>query len=231
MKRRSVIALVTAGAVVVVAGVVVALAGPAFYRDVIVGAPDPTPTVAAGSTAGATVAPAEVQGDWQVSSGSYAGYRVNEVLNGTDVTVDGRTDQVTGEVTVDGESVTAASFTVDVASIATDQGSRDSYFRNTAMQTFRYPTATFTLTEPVVAASTPRLGAKQTVAATGELMLAGTTNPVSVSMDVVFDGEKAQVAGSIPITFADYGVEAPNLGFVKVENTGFVEFSLVLTKK
>lgn len=231
MKKRAVIAMTTVGAVIVV-GAVVAFAGPVFYRDVIVGAPDPTPTVvvsAAGSQA--TVSPTDVQGDWQVGDGSYAGYRVDEVLNGTDVTVDGRTDQVSGAVTVEGESVTAASFTVDVDSIATDQGSRDSYFRNTAMQTFRYPTATFTLTQPVAAASTPRLGEKQTVTATGDLMLRGTTRSVEATMDVVFDGTQAQVVGRIPITFADYGIDAPDLGFVKVEDAGFVEFSLVLTKK
>ncbi|WEG08761.1 YceI family protein [Microbacterium horticulturae] len=230
MKRRTAIALITAGAVVVV-GAVVALAGPVFYRDVIVGAPDPTPTVATGATAGATVEPAEVQGAWTVSDGSYAGYRVDEVLNGTDVTVDGRTEKVTGTVTIDDAAVTAASFTVDVDSIATDQGSRDSYFRNTALQTFRYPTATFTLTKPVAAASSPQVGVKQTVTATGELTLHGQTRTVSVPMDLLFDGETAQVAGSIPITFADYGVQAPNLGFVKVEDHGFVEFSLVLTEK
>ncbi len=35
----------------------------------------------------------------------------------------------------------------------------------------------------------------------------------------------------IPITFADFGVEAPSLGFVKVEPQGFVEFELNLTKQ
>ncbi len=230
MSKRTVVALVTVGAVVVVAATV-AFAGPAFYRDVVVGAPDPAPTVAGGSTTGATIAPADVQGDWQAGAGSYAGYRVTEVLNGTRVTVDGRTEKVTGDVTVDEGSVTAASFTVDVGSIATSEGSRDSYFRNTAMQTFRYPTATFTLTDPVAPASPLREGAKQTVIATGELTLAGTTRTVSVTMDAVFDGEKAQVAGRIPITFSDYGVQAPDLGFVKVDKSGLVEFSLVLTRR
>ncbi|UUT36364.1 YceI family protein [Microbacterium elymi] len=229
MRKRAIVLLVTAG-VVVVAGAAVAIVGPAFYRDVIVGAPDPTPTVTAGAAGGVAVAAADVQGDWRVGEGSYAGYRVDEVLNGTDVTVDGRTDQVTGTVTVAGESVTAASFTVDVASITTDQGSRDSYFRSTAMQASRHPTATFELTAPVVAASAPHLGAAQTVTATGELTLVGTTRTVTVTMDAVFDGARAQLAGSIPIRFADYGVQALDLGFVKVEDSGFVEFSLTLTR-
>ena len=36
-----------------------------------------------------------------------------------------------------------------MASIATDEPPRDSYFRDTALQTGTFPTATFTLTEPV----------------------------------------------------------------------------------
>lgn len=37
-----------------------------------------------------------------------------------------------------------------------------------------------------------------------------------------------QVIGSIPITFADFDVEAPSLGFVTVEDEGSIEFSLQL---
>jgi hypothetical protein len=51
-----------------------------------------------------------------------------------------------------------------------------------------------------------------------------------VELEAVFDGEGGQVAGSIPITFADFGVEAPNLGFVSVEPDGFVEFSLTIAR-
>jgi hypothetical protein len=37
-----------------------------------------------------------------------------------------------------------------------------------------------------------------------------------------------QVIGSVPVTFADFGVEAPSLGFVTVEDEGSIEFSLQL---
>jgi hypothetical protein len=46
----------------------------------------------------------------------------------------------------------------------------------------------------------------------------------------VLHGASGQVAGSIPITFSDFGVDAPNLGFVKVEDSGAVEFSLQLER-
>ena len=55
-----------------------------------------------------------------------------------------------------------------MASIATDSGNRDSYFRNTAMRAAKFPTATFELTEPVVADGVPQPGVAQKVSAKGE---------------------------------------------------------------
>jgi polyisoprenoid-binding protein YceI len=227
MNRRTVVVV---AASLVAAGAVASLAGPAFYRDVMVAPAPQAPAVSDAAAPGAAIAPSAVQGVWHVGDGSYAGYRVDEVLGGTDVTVVGRTDRVEGTVTVDGGALTAASFTVDVASITTDSGSRDSYFRNTAMQTFRHPSATFVLTEPVRPPSAPRRGAAQSVVATGELSLAGVTRTVAVRLDAMFDGERARVAGTIPIAFGDYGIEPPNLGFVRVADAGSVEFSLTLVR-
>ncbi len=163
-----------------------------------------------------------------MTDGSYAGYRVDEVLNNTDVTVVGRTEEVTGTLTVEDLTLTAADLTVDVASITTDSSSRDDYFRDIALRASEYPEATFTLTGPVTAAATPVVGEVQTLTATGDLTIAGVTRSVTVELEAVLNDGSGQVAGSIPITFADFGVEAPNLGFVSVEPDGFVEFSLVI---
>lgn len=227
MKKSTKTALGVSAAVVVVLGVTVAVAGPAFYRDVIVGEPDAAPTVSV--TPGASsVDPATASGDWSVGSGSTAGYRLDEVLNGTDVTVVGTTDQVSGTLTVDGSTLTAATIDVDVASITTDSGNRDQYFRNVALETEQFPTATFTLTEPVDAA-VPADGEVATVEATGDLTVHGVTRAVTVELQAALSGDGVQVAGSIPVTFSDYGVEAPSLGFVEVEDTGTVEFLVAAT--
>ena len=110
MKKKTGIIIGVAAVLVVGVGVTAAVAGPAFYRDVIVGEPDAAPTVSL--TPGAsTVDQSQLTGDWSVGDGSSAGYRVDEVLNGTDVTVVGTTDQVSGTVTVDGTTVTAADIT------------------------------------------------------------------------------------------------------------------------
>jgi polyisoprenoid-binding protein YceI len=232
MQKRTIVAVsIVAG--VLLLGATAAIAGPVIYRDVIVGEADAAPTVTAAPTptdpaSTAAVDPADLSGEWAVAEGSFAGYRVDEVLNGTNVTVTGRTDDVTGSLTVDELSLTEAEFTVDVASIATDSSSRDSYFRDNALRVSQFPTATFVLTDTVTATAQPVVGQVQTISATGDLTIAGVTRSVTFDLEAVLNSTDGQVAGAIPITFADFGVEAPNLGFVSVEPQGFVEFSLVI---
>jgi len=230
MQKRTIITVSIIAGVVLLGGVA-AVAGPIVYRDVIVGEAESVPTVTAAPSATAgtsTIDPAALSGTWAVTDGSFAGYRVDEVLNNTDVTVVGRTEEVTGSLTVEDLTLSAADLTVDVASITTDSSSRDSYFRDNALRVSEYPEATFTLTGPVTAAATPVIGEVQALTATGDLTIAGVTRSVTVELEAVLNDGSGQVAGSIPITFADFGVEAPNLGFVSVEPDGFVEFSLVI---
>jgi polyisoprenoid-binding protein YceI len=231
VKKRTVVTLSIVAGVVLLGGTA-AVAGPIVYRDLIVGPAESAPSVTAAPSTGtdSITEAADLTGTWAVSGDSFAGYRVDEVLNGTDVTVVGRTEEVSGTLTVDGLTLTDAEITVDVGSIATDEGARDSYFRESALRISEYPTATFALTGPITAAEPPVAGEVQTLSATGDLTIAGVTRTVDVELEAVFDGEGGQVAGSIPITFADFGVEAPNLGFVSVEPDGFVEFSLTIAR-
>jgi len=227
MQKKSKIILGTSAAVVVVLGVSAAAFGPAFYRDVIVGAPAAAPSVSA-DPADSSLDTSNLSGDWKIGTGSTAGYRVAEVLNGTDVTVVGKTEDVSGTITVDGSTLKDATVKVDVGTIATDQAPRDDYFRGTAMEVSKYPDATFTLTQPVDAA-VPASGQVATVQATGELTMHGVTKSVTVPLQAALSGDGVQVSGSIPVTFSDYGVEAPSLGFVSVENQGTVEFLVKAT--
>jgi polyisoprenoid-binding protein YceI len=202
MQKKTKIILGTSAAVVVVLGVSAAAFGPAFYRDVVVGAPAAAPSVSA--------APADSS------------------LNGTDVTVVGKTEDVSGTITVDGSTLKDATVKVDVGTIATDQAPRDDYFRSTAMEVSKYPDATFQLTQPVDAA-VPASGQVATVQATGELTMHGVKQTVTVPLQAALTADGVQVSGSIPVTFSDYGVEAPSLGFVSVQDKGTVEFLVKAT--
>lgn len=235
MKKKTKTGLWIAGGAVVVAGVAGLVWGPSVYAGYANSVAEAAPTIAAStapSTATGTPAavnPDDLSGTWAVTGDSFAGYRVDEVLQGQDVTVTGRTSGVTGDLTVDSLALTEATISVDVASIATDEGARDAYFRDTAMEAGKFPAATFTLTEPVTLQA-PVAGVAQTVDATGDLTLHGVTQPVTVALQAALTDTGGQVVGSIPITFSDYGVDAPNLGFVSVEDQGSVEFELFLAQ-
>jgi polyisoprenoid-binding protein YceI len=201
------------------------IAGPLVYAALEKDAP-PAATVRA-QPEGAALS-VDTDGTWRIGPGSAAGYRVDEVLNGANNTVAGTTDQVTGSVVVTGNRLAQAEITVDVASIRTDRSQRDAYFRGNVMHVDAHPTAVFRVTEPV---DLPQLtGSPVTVPVTGELTVTGVTRPVRVQLAVVRTPEGVAVSGSIPVTFADYGIHAPNLVFVRVEASGSVEFLLHLTR-
>ena len=229
MKKKTKVAL-WIGAGLVVLGSTALVVGPYLYvgyQSTVVSAPPVLDSTTAATT---TVNVDHLSGTWTVGSGSFAGYRVKEVLVGQNTTVTGRTKTVTGTATVTGVTVTAATVSVDVGSIATTEPARDTYFRDTALQVNQFPTATFTCTNPV-AVVRPTAGQPQSFTTTGELTLHGVTKTVTVTLNAVLTSHGGQVTGSIPITFNDFGVQAPSLGFVTVENTGSIEFLLNLTQQ
>ena len=215
---------IAGGAVgVVVVGVV---AGPLVYAAMEDDAPPAATVEAQPEDAVLTTA---TDGTWTVAGGSSAGYRVHEVLNGADVTVAGTTDQVTGQVVITNGDLASAQLSVDVASISTDTARRDSYFRDNVMHVDEHPTATFAVDQPV---DVPELsGTPVTVPVTGDLTLAGTTREETVQLSAVRTAEGVDLSGSIPVTFGDYGIDAPNLGFVRVDDKGAVEFLVHLVQQ
>ena len=222
--------LVLAGAVL---ALVLAVGGPfAYINFVQEDAPErlglATATTGADTTAAATGV--SLDGTWTVAGGSQAGYRVEEVLLGQNVEAVGRTTAVTGELTVSGTEVQSGSFSVDLTQVTSDDDRRDDAFQGRIMETATYPTATFELTEPITLAELPADGETVTATATGELTLHGTTRAVTVELTVQRDGDTVNVSGSIPVTFADYGIANPSFGPVTTEDNGEVEFLLALTR-
>lgn len=221
-KRRKAVIWISVIAAVVVLGVIGAIVATNVYTSTENAKASAAPSVAASREA-STLDDADLSGDWTVGGDSEAGYRLHEVLNGSDVTVTGRTDSVSGSATVDGTSITKATITVQVADIATDSDQRDSYFRDSAMDTSAFPEATFELTEPI-ADAVPSGSETTKVTATGKLTLHGVTKDVTADLQVGLNGDGVDISGSIPVTFSDYDVQAPSLGFVKVDDSGTVEF-------
>ena len=164
---------------------------------------------------------------WAVTDASELGYRVEEVLFGVSTEGVGRTNQITGSLTIDGTAVTQAEFVVDVASISSDESKRDGQFRGRIMSTDEFPEARFTLTEPIELALEPAEGAQVATTATGELTLRGVTNPVTFELTAQLANGKIGVLGNIPVVFADYSIANPSIGGITTEDNGLLEFVLV----
>jgi polyisoprenoid-binding protein YceI len=231
-------------------GIVVALllvvGGPFVYIHFIQGNPPPkltfsnadratTTTAAAAGTSGAaatTAAPStdSVDGTWTATSASQAGYRVKEVLFGQDSDAVGRTNKITGQLTIAGTKATAASFTVDMKSVTSDQSQRDRQFQGRIMDTSSFPTATFTLNQPIDFGSLPPDKTEISVRANGKLTLRGMTKDVTVPLTARRNGANIEVAGSIPITFAEWNIPNPSIGPVTTEDHGVIEFLLVFNR-
>jgi polyisoprenoid-binding protein YceI len=221
-------------AIGVAAAAIAVVGGPYLYIHFIDGSAPapltlsaPSATSSAGTTSSSGQTNEGTDGTWNVASGSIVGYRVNEVLFGQSHTAVGRTDSITGSMTVSGTTITGASFTVDMTSVTSDQSRRDGQFNGRIMDTATYPTATFTLSQPIDLGSIPANGVRQSFKATGALTLHGVTKTVTFTVTGQYTGSAVQVAGSIPITFADWGIPNPSFGgVVTTEDHGVLEFTL-----
>lgn len=173
------------------------------------------------------VATAGFDGVWVPTDASEFGYRVDEVIAGVNVTAVGRGNQITGELVIDGTSATAIDVEIDVASITSDDGRRDGQFRGRIMETDQFPTATFSLTQPIDFGTIPTEGEQITVEATGDLTLHGVTRSVTFELTAEANADRIGVLGNIPVLFADYDIDNPSFGTISVEDDGLLEFVLV----
>ena len=163
---------------------------------------------------------------------SFAGFRVNEVLGGGigDFTAVGRTADVLGSIELSGNTLVAATVEVTMSTLRTDNSSRDGQMRR-ALGTNDFPTATFTLVEPVELPASMAEGEAFSGSAHGDLTIKGVTNQATFDLQAQLVGDTIVAVGSSEVTFADYGVTAPSAPIVvSVEGHGIMEFQLILTR-
>jgi polyisoprenoid-binding protein YceI len=221
---RRLLALVLVAVVLVVGAVV-------FYLVVLRDDPPDRLTLSPESEeSDAAEGPATPEGQWVVRTGddTVVGYRVRENLAGIDQEAAGRTNDVEGTLTVDGNStISAAEVTAGLQSLESDEDRRDNAIRTRGLETDRFPEATFRLTEPARLPSSPAQGQDLSATVTGELTLHGVTKAVEVPVQARWEGDTIEVVGSIPIAMADYDIDPPSVGgFVSVEDEGEIELRL-----
>ena len=180
---------------------------------------------------------ASIPGSWSIAADSVVGYRVREKLASLSAESDavGRTSSITGNATIASSggslNVTAADFSVDMTSLASDRQMRDNRLRSDGVQTDSFPTSTFKLTSPVAIPAAALSGAQVDVTLHGDLTLHGVTKTVDIPAKAQVNGSLIQVLGTLTFPFSDYGINAPNIGgFVSVQDQGTLEFQVNLAK-
>lgn len=176
--------------------------------------------------------PATPDGTWKVVRGEkvYVGYRMTEVFAGDIVhkTAVGRTPVVDGSTKIAGNRVTAATVTADLRKLESNRAPRDNYIHTHGIESDTFPTAKFELTKPIVLPEPLKKGVKlERLEATGALTLHGVTRTITVPLDARWDGPKIEVVGNAPVVLADYKIDPPDTGVVKVDNHGSLDLSLV----
>jgi polyisoprenoid-binding protein YceI len=183
-----------------------------------------------------------VDGTWTVDgsigsfadfTSSFAGYRVQEELAGIGAkTAVGRTPAVTGTLTIAGKKISKADFQVDMTTLESDEDRRDGAIRDQAIETTKFPTATFELTRPIALDAVPADGTTISVDATGDLTLHGVTKEVTIPLRAELNGDVIAVTGEIDIPFADYDIDKPSsFAVVSIADDGILEVQLFFTRQ
>lgn len=188
----------------------------------------PTPPALALPSTAASAPRGPLAGTWHVGSGSVAGFRVPETVAFMTGTVVGRTDSVTGSLVVTGDKVTSATFVVDVEAVTV--GGKASSGLASALDVSKDPTAVFRLRGAVDLGPAFVTGGRISTVAAGSLLLCGTTRSVRVTISGRRSGTELEVAASVPIRFAGWGIARP-AGFGplgSLADHGVAEMYLVL---
>jgi polyisoprenoid-binding protein YceI len=199
---------------------------------------EPSGASSAASDSGEPATSTGVAGTWNVATGSQAGYRVRERLANLPAESDaiGRTEEVTGSITVeangDGARLMGGTLSVDTTTITSDESRRDNRLRNEGLQTDQFPTATFTVTQPVDVPANALQGTATDLMLTGDLTLHGVTKSVQIPAQAQLVGDTMQVAGSITFPLSDFQISPPNVGgfILSIAEEGTLEFLVTFSK-
>ena len=191
------------------------------------------------TTEPAADAEAALDGAWTVVPGPdvWAGYRITEhLVRGIDNVAVARTRAVDASLTIAGTAVTAVDVTVDMTTLVSEDtelpgvGGRDEAMRGQGLETDRFPTATFTLTEPIDLGALPEAGAEVTADAVGILTVHGVERPTTIAIAARWNGEVIDLTASVDVGLADFAIVAPAPQIVTVAETGTVELQLTFAR-
>ncbi len=178
-------------------------------------------------------------GDWNVGSGSEAGYRVREqFINQAGPTeAVARTTKISGGLRVQASGSTLQGsglhFSADLAALQSQDKyanyqvyQRDFFIRTIYLQTDQFPKADFTASP--VSIPTGIESGPISITVSGKLTIHGVTKSVTTTLQAQRTASGIEVAGSIDTDMRDFGVEVPSISFTQAQPGVVIEYHLVL---
>ena len=165
-------------------------------------------------------------GSWRATPGSVAGYRVQEDFLFQQMTMAGRTNDVSGSMVIADGTATRASFTVSVAGVATSKSERN------VMDVTKYPAATFVLTRPIALGTAPAANGRTNYrSAVGTFTVHGVTRMVTAQLSAEHFGNSIYVLADIPFDSAAWDISIEGAGaFGGIKSSWTLEALLHLTR-
>lgn len=131
---------------------------------------------------------------------------------GTNVVV-GTTPGVTGEIQLDFDSadpMQSAQFTVDMASLQTDQNQRDNWLKDNAIETNAFPESTFTATSATGLPETIQEGQEVSFQLNGDLTVRDVTKNVTWDVTAVITGNTLEGTATLELNMTDFDIAPPD---------------------
>jgi polyisoprenoid-binding protein YceI len=154
-------------------------------------------------------------------------YGISPGLN----TVVGITPNVKGEILLDlteTQPLKGAQFSTDLSTLSTDQNLRDDWLHENALETDRFPQATFVATSVTGMPEGVAEGEEIQFQLTGDLTVREVTREVTFHVTAVLSGDEIRGQARADLQMSDFGIEPPNfLNTLTVEDSFSIEVTLV----
>lgn len=199
-----------------------ATAAPEIPQELKIAQTTPTPADSSGSRTFKIVA-----------GRSEAAYFVDEKLARLSLpsTAKGITKAISGEfhLTADGLDPSKTSkFTVDLKTLRSDEGQRDSRVQGQALETSKFPTATFTATKVTGFPKEFVAGQEAALQLTGMLDLHGVQKEVTWDVKMKKEGEVFSALATVNFKFAEFNIPLLNLaGFVTIQDNVTLQVQVI----
>jgi len=187
--------------------------------------PEPTATVLSSAPAEApanladghrrfVVVPETSTASYIVHEEFFSGALAKYGINVGNAEVVGSTQAVNGELilVLNGEEsqFVSGQFTVDISTLATDRDQRDEWIRGNALESSKYPLATFSATGVEGAPAQYTEGEEVSFKLTGDLLVREISQPATFDVTATLTGDTLNAVATTSMKISDFGFTPPS---------------------